>query len=176
MEEKYSGDIILISRMIEYFPQKSFEWNANEPITLDDVQFAINHHLSEMAIPFGDTFKYPPKKRTSQWHIRRILYFVNHPQEIKNIELDNESSTFDILPVPIIIDGYHRWMAARYLYELGSLHKIHCLYAGREDVLDYLTFLVLIIFPYFFMYYSSMGRLTCGSTAIILFSRKLFGH
>ena len=44
MEEKYSGDIILISRMIEYFPQKSFEWNANEPITLDDVQFAINHH------------------------------------------------------------------------------------------------------------------------------------
>ena len=50
MEEKYSGDIILISRMIEYFPQKSFEWNANEPITLDDVQFAINHHLSEMAI------------------------------------------------------------------------------------------------------------------------------
>lgn len=111
---------------------------ANEPITLDDVQFAINHHLSEMAIPFGDTFKYPPKKRTSQWHIRRILYFVNHPQEIKNIELDNESSTFDILPVPIIIDGYHRWMAARYLYELGSLHKIHCLYAGREDVLDYL--------------------------------------
>lgn len=47
MEEKYSGDIILISRMIEYFPQKSFEWNANEPITLDDVQFAINHHLSE---------------------------------------------------------------------------------------------------------------------------------
>lgn len=124
MEEKYSGDIILISRMIEYFPQKSFEWNANEPITLNDVQFAINHHLSEMAIPFGDTFKYPPKKRTSQWHIRRILYFVNHPQEIKNIELDNESSTFDILPVPIIIDGYHRWMAARYLYELGSLHKI----------------------------------------------------
>ena len=96
MEEKYSGDIILISRMIEYFPQKSFEWNANEPITLDDVQFAINHHLSEMAIPFGDTFKYPPKKRTSQWHIRRILYFVNHPQEIKNIELDTESSTFDI--------------------------------------------------------------------------------
>ncbi len=71
-----------------------------------------------MVIPFGDTFKYPPKKRTSQWHIRRILYFVNHPQEIKNIELDNESSTFDILPVPIIIDGYHRWMAARYLYEL----------------------------------------------------------
>lgn len=105
MEEKYSGDIILISRMIEYFPQKSFEWNANEPITLGDVQFAINHHLSEMAIPFGDTFKYPPKKRTSQWNIRRILYFVNHPQEIKNIELDNESSTFDILPVPIIIDG-----------------------------------------------------------------------
>ena len=130
MEEKYSGDIILISRMIEYFPQKSFEWNANEPITLDDVQFAINHHLSEMAIPFGDTFKYPPKKRTSQWHIRRILYFVNHPQEIKNIELDNESSTFDILPVPIIIDGYHRWMdrkreseKALFLYPIYFVHK-----------------------------------------------------
>ncbi|WP_138376772.1 hypothetical protein [Dorea longicatena] len=46
--------------------QKSFEWNANEQITLEDVQFA------------------------------------------------------------------------RYLYELGSLRKIHCLYAGREDVLDYL--------------------------------------
>lgn len=128
MEEKYSGDIILISRMIEYFPQKSFEWNANEPITLDDVQFAINHHLSEMAIPFGDTFKYPPKKRTSQWHIRRILYFVNHPQEIKNIELDTESSTFDILPIPIIIDGYHRWIREREIEEAEMLEKYMELY------------------------------------------------
>ena len=95
--------------------------------------------LPRMSKKYKDFYQYfLDEKRTSQWHIRRILYFVNLPQEIKNIELDNESSTFDILPVPIIIDGYHRWMAARYLYELGSLHKIHCLYAGREDVLDYL--------------------------------------
>lgn len=75
MEEKYSGDIILISRMIEYFPQKSFEWNANEPITLDDVQFAINHHLSEMAIPFGDTFKYPPKETNLSMAYQTNLIF-----------------------------------------------------------------------------------------------------
>lgn len=54
MEEKYSGDIILISRMIEYFPQKSFEWNANEPITLDDANLQLTiiflKWLSHLAI------------------------------------------------------------------------------------------------------------------------------
>jgi hypothetical protein len=32
----------------------------------------------------------------------------------------------------------HRYAAARWLYDQGNLTKIHCIYSGRLDVLEYL--------------------------------------
>lgn len=43
-----------------------------------------------------------------------------------------------ILPQPVIVDGYHRYAAARWLFDQGKLFEIHCRYGGRMDVLDYL--------------------------------------
>lgn len=43
-----------------------------------------------------------------------------------------------IAPIPVIVDGWHRYAAAAWLYKKGELDKISCKYGGREDVLQYL--------------------------------------
>lgn len=78
------------------------------------------------------------KKRTRDWHIGRIIYFIKHPEEIRDIEIDNECNNEYILPQLVIVDGWHRYAAARWLFDQGKLFKIHCRYGGRLDVLDYL--------------------------------------
>ena len=78
------------------------------------------------------------RRKSREWHIGRIIYFINHSTEIKDIEVDNECSGRYILPQPIIIDGWHRYTAARWLYREEKLDKIHCKYGGRIDILDYI--------------------------------------
>lgn len=78
------------------------------------------------------------RTKSREWHIGRIIYFINHVNEIRDIEIDNECSGGVILPQPIIIDGWHRYAAARWLYDQGKLTEIHCKYGGRVDVLEYL--------------------------------------
>lgn len=68
----------------------------------------------------------------------RIIYFINHVNEIRDIEIDNECNNGFILPQPLIVDGWHRYVAARWLYDQGKLKEIHCRYGGRVDVLEYL--------------------------------------
>ena len=78
------------------------------------------------------------EQKSREWHIGRILYFINHPNEIRDIQIDNQCSYGYILPQPIIIDGWHRYAAARWLYDQDRLSEIHCRYGGRMDVLEYL--------------------------------------
>lgn len=64
--------------------------------------------------------------------------FNNHPEEIRDIEIDNECVNNEILPQAVIVDGWHRYAAARWLFDQGKLTQIHCRYGGRLDVLEYL--------------------------------------
>ncbi len=64
---------------------------------------------------------------------------INHPEEIRDIEIDNVCVDNYILPAPTIIDGNHRFMAAMWLNDQGKMDKVHCMYGGRMDLLDYLT-------------------------------------
>lgn len=66
------------------------------------------------------------------------MYFIKHKAEIKDIEIDNEYSGSTIFAIPIIVDGWHRFAAAYYLYKQEKLDKIHCRYGGRVDLLEYL--------------------------------------
>lgn len=36
-------------------------------------------------------------------------------------------------------DGNHRFVAAMWLKGKGEMDRVHCLYSGRKDLLDYLT-------------------------------------
>ena len=137
--EEYYGDIIRIDRLNDFLPDESWEWDLQGEINLDDISIAIHEALTENSEPYGDTWEHPVLERRSRdWHIGRIIYFINHPDEIRDIDIDNECDGKYILPKPIIVDGWHRYAAARWLYDQGKLTKIHCRYSGRADVLEYL--------------------------------------
>ncbi len=139
-EEKCHEYAILIKRLSNFFPINNWQWNNGEVIRLDDITRAIHKAQPEEIEPFGDDCKHPClEERTTEWHIGRILYFVNHPEEIKDIEIDNLCEDNYILPIPVIIDGNHRFMATMWLNNQGLLKKVYCRYGGRTDVLDYLT-------------------------------------
>lgn len=137
--KEYNGDVIRIDRLIEFLPTEYWSWDGTERIYLDDISVAVQKALPEVSSPYGDVWKYPVTERKSrEWHIGRIIYFINHPDEIKDVEIDNECNGGYILPRPIIVDGWHRYAAARWLYSRGKLFKIHCKYGGRIDILEYL--------------------------------------
>ena len=139
-ENTYNGDIILISRLSEFLVDDYFQWNEGEPIALTDITKAILKRHPEETEPFGDTWKNLCKEaKSTEWHIGRIIYFINHPEEIKDIEIDNLCSEGYLFPAPTIIDGNHRFAAALWLNSQGKMEKIHCRYGGRLDLLDYLT-------------------------------------
>lgn len=139
-EDNYSGDMILIDRLSDFFPVSRWSWNEGEVVELDDIACAIHKGQSDETEPFGDTWKHLClESKTTAWHIGRILYFINHPKEIRDIEIDNLCDGNYIFPVPTIVDGNHRFMAAMWLHDQGEIDKVHCRYGGRTDLLDYLT-------------------------------------
>ncbi len=139
-DNSYSGDMILINRLANFISNKTFEWNLGEPVTLQDISYAILLGQTEEIDPFGDDWKNPPlKNKSTKWHIGRVLYFINHPNEIKNIDIDNLCDNYNIFPIPLITDGNHRFLAAIWLHGQGKLDKVHCRYGGRVDLLNYLT-------------------------------------
>lgn len=137
--EEYNGDIIRIDRLIEFVPKEYWKWDETGKINLDDITIARHEGVTEIPDPYGNTWNHPVlEKHSRDWHIGRILYFIKHPNEIRDIEIDNECSCGYILPQPVIVDGWHRYTAARWLFDQGKLFEIHCRYGGRMDVLDYL--------------------------------------
>ena len=140
IEEKYKGDMILINRLSKFLSDDNWQWNKGEVISFNDIAYAIHKAQPEESEPFEDQWKhFCMKTRSTKWRIGRILYFINHPEEIKDVEIDNLYSGEYIFPVPVIIDGNHRLMAAIWLASQGKMNKIHCIYGGRIDLLDYLT-------------------------------------
>lgn len=138
MNDDYKGHLILINRMEKFY--HFLAWNEDEKcIELDDVACAIHSAVPEQSEPHGHGYRDLIYPKTNEWHLGRILYFINRPDEIRNIEIDNMCSEGYINPYPVIIDGNHRFYAAMWLHDRGEMDKIHCLYGGRQDVLDYLT-------------------------------------
>lgn len=118
--DDYNGDMIKIDRLKEFFSDDGMEWNPGEKVNLQDIDTAIKNHQLEESEPFGDTWKYLcMENKSTKWHIGKILYYINHLEEIKDIELDNYCANGLIYPEPIIVDGNHRFMAALWLRGKG---------------------------------------------------------
>lgn len=132
-------DIIRIDRLSEFITENVPIWNEEEIITLEEISCAFNNGESTENIPFGSSAEVICASRDKKWHIGRILYFINHPDEIKGIEIDNMCDGDMIYPIPVILDGNHRFLAAKWLYVKGEMNTVRCRYSGREDLLDYLT-------------------------------------
>ena len=137
--EKYDGDMLLISRLAEYFCDDYFQWNYAQPIMLSDIDVGVINGYEERE-EYGNQNSYLDiKEKDNCWHIKRVVYFINHPEEIKDIEIDNMCDDFGIIPAPVVIDGNHRLLAAIWLNKNRGLEKIHSMYGGDLDLLDYLT-------------------------------------
>lgn len=136
----YTGDMILVDRLSGFFTEDHWSWNDGESVWLDDISRALHENQSEEATPFGDAAKYSCMEcKPTAWHIRRVLYFIKHPDEIRDIEIDNLCNGCYICPIPEIVDGNHRLLAAIWLNSRGEMDVVHCRYGGRDDLFEYLT-------------------------------------
>lgn len=94
-------------------------------VTLDDIACAIHEGHTEESEPFGGHWKHLClENKSTEWHMGRALYFIKHPEEMKDIEVDNICNGNYICPIPIIIDGNHRLMAAMWLHDQGEMKKV----------------------------------------------------
>jgi len=134
---------ILLARLIQNSKldiTKDFAWNG-QPITLQNIQEAIQNNIKGTSDPFGDLTWYQPKSiQNNEYHISRVIYFIEHPHEIKDIEIEeqywHDKYSHWTYPNSSVIDGNHRLLATIYL----NLKEIDIAYMGiREDILNYLT-------------------------------------
>jgi len=140
MDDSSTGDIVLIDRLASFLREDRWEWDKTGVIDLNDISNAIMNGQQEQPELYGDTWKHPPEgKKSRDWHIGRVIYFINHQDEIKDLEIDNLCADNYIFPQPIITDGNHRFLAAMWLQKEWKMQTVHCFYGGRLDLLDYLT-------------------------------------
>lgn len=136
---------VIISRFKECTSYKNeiiFYFVDGINTTLSDIDNAIKNNLNETNIPFGDTDNYVPiKNRDINYHLKRVIYFINHPDEIINIKIKSpwwiENNILYSYPHLVIEDGYHRIAAGFYL-GLKKINMINYDYI-RLDIKKYIT-------------------------------------
>lgn len=129
-------DTILLDRLLTNANirlSEPFVWDSN-CITIKDVKDFISAGNTGTDIPYGDAYKHPADNKDKDYHISRVAYFVQHPDEICDIDIDNLCVHNHITSTAIITDGWHRLMAACIL----GIKTINVNYGGRTDVLEYL--------------------------------------
>lgn len=133
------NDIILLDRLVSNLDinlDLIMQWNKGDPIKKESIYLAQKEGAEPEPTPFGHMhYNNDIKERSNDWHIRRILYFMEYPEFIKNIELDNQCYGMYISPKVVLIDGWHRLIAAILL----KLEYIQVQYGGRLDLLKYLS-------------------------------------
>lgn len=135
---------VIMSRFKECTSYKSdvvFYFVNGINTTLVDIDNAIKNGMPETDVPFGDTDTYiPNKKRNINYHLQRVIYFIKHPNEIKNIKIKSswwiKNNILYAYPHLEIEDGYHRIAAAFYL-GLKNVNMINYDYI-RQDTKNYI--------------------------------------
>jgi len=77
---------------------------------------------------------------SAEWHAGRIRYLMQSPEDLAQpISMDSECSGMQVLPEPIIVDGWHRYFAHlwQYLHYHGP-DMISATFGGLVDVCEYL--------------------------------------
>lgn len=78
---------------------------------------------------------YNGKERSAKWHAGRVKYLANHPELLDDpISVDCECMNNRVLPMPIIIDGWHRFFA----HLVIGKKTIRATFGGLEDVREFL--------------------------------------
>lgn len=126
-EDFYS---ISVPRLYEYLPFDTFEWNKNG-ISLGDIDAArADMSFPRQSEPYSATFA----EKGDDWHIGRILYFIDNPARVTPISLDCECDGGFVYALPVLLDGHHRYAAAL----VAQWPVIISAFGGRVDLLKYL--------------------------------------
>jgi len=125
-------DYLLINRLLQYCTPP-FNWDGNI-VSIRDIKKGIIQNIKENNEPFPDLSIERNKKYTKEWHVGRVIYFINNPNKITPIAMDNECVGQYIVAKPIIMDGHHRYLASI----VAGFKIIPVYYSGRVDLLEYL--------------------------------------
>jgi len=120
---------VFINRLMKF---KNIEMNI---ISKDRIQLGIQLGYTEINHFLQDIDDLTYHNFSEAEHIGRVIYFINHPNQINPIVIDNFCGAGMPSCEAIIADGVHRLSAAVYL----GWDKIDIEYSGLEDTLDYLT-------------------------------------
>ena len=104
------------------------------------IQDAIDNGIAEINEMYGDKYSNilaTPRKR--EWHLGRIIYFINHPEELREIRIVPFTYRHKITEKPVIIDGHHRLASALYLYKTGKIKDVECIFTGFQNTYDFFT-------------------------------------
>ncbi len=123
--------LISMNRLKEYIALP-FYWNSIK-ISLKDIENYI--HQRKQKCYNLDCCDLYMDEWNKQDHIERILYFIDYPEKITPIYIDNKCVDNQILPIPMITDGQHRYIASIYRKE----EYIPVIYNGLTELLEYLT-------------------------------------
>lgn len=126
----------------EYKSEIRFDFCNGYITKLNDIKKAIENGFKGTSVPFGDKDKFiPDMNKDINYHINRVIYFINNPNEIKDIKIRSawwiNNNTLFARPHLEIVDGYHRIASAFYL-NLKYIDIINYDYI-RNDVMDYIT-------------------------------------
>ncbi len=135
MENELNNEIdnILVERLLEYYEMPNWDGIS---ISLKDIKEGIKNQLLEITEKYPE---YPIQKRLTEmknkeWHIGRIIYFINNPEKITPIDIDNLCDAGNIYPIPIITEGNHRFLASI----IRNDKYISAYYSGLVNLLKYL--------------------------------------
>jgi len=148
-------DYVLVSRLNEYLTNDMDPWGCTpEAFSLSYLQKVDPKSLilydgslpnSGLDVPCAQRPWYSGvgKKAASvtafeprAWHAARCLWLAQNRAELETpIEMDNHCYEGKVYPLPVLLDGWHRF----FTHLLLKKEKIAVSYGGRVDLLNYLT-------------------------------------
>lgn len=131
---------ISVEKLLKTFAFKDYVFVGDVGIIYSEtIQEAIDNGIQEINEVYGDEYTNTlAKPRTREWHLGRIIYFINHPEELKDIRIVPFTYRRRSTEKPRIIDGHHRLASALYLYKTGKINEVECIFTGFQNTYDFL--------------------------------------
>jgi hypothetical protein len=118
-------DLIRVDRLVGYFDLDCDPWRSG--FTMDLIKTVTGSQV--------DCFSKSEEDWSASDHARRIKTIAASPILLNDpIELDNDCHGGKVLPVPCVLDGWHRI----YAHVALKIDTIRVHYSGRIDLLNYL--------------------------------------
>lgn len=131
---------ILLSRLREYLPTDIDPWSCEGSFNIDEVQALSWSEVQDMRpsvrLPYERFLSKGKHIGQGVWHEARIRWLMERPKHLAfPLEIDNLCGEGSVYPVPVLLDGWHRYFASCLL----NLKTVYISYGGRTDLLDYLA-------------------------------------